>query len=177
MLKHSLRYSEAVSIKSYLTDSSIELYRALLYSHSGCVKEECSRLLVAVFSKECSSLFTQPACWLQLSAKQVHLAIKWPSSRNRALMSSYSCQQQLLQCQRQQCHIMSSIELYNTNIVAHKRIVLAICGCLRQLSDNLVRAHKELFIKWIYSHSGCVKNRALLAAKSSSVAIKCQNAV
>ena len=50
MLKHSLRYSEAVSIKSYLTDSSIELYRALLYSHSGCVKEECSRLLVAVFS-------------------------------------------------------------------------------------------------------------------------------
>ena len=29
----------------------------------------------------------------------------------------------------------------------------------------------------IYSHSGCVKNRALLAAKSSSVAIKCHLAV
>ena len=66
MLKHSLRYSEAVSIKSYLTDSSIELYRALLYSHSGCVKEECSRLLVAVFSWviELCSYLNQPACWL-----------------------------------------------------------------------------------------------------------------
>ena len=41
MLKHSLRYSEAVSIKSYLTDSSIELYRALLYSQqAGWLKSD-----------------------------------------------------------------------------------------------------------------------------------------
>ena len=76
MLKHSLRYSEAVSIKSYLTDSSIELYRALLYSHSGCVKEECSRLLVAVFSWviELCSYLNQPACWLYISPKSYQLA-------------------------------------------------------------------------------------------------------
>ena len=61
---------------------------AVYYSSTSCVKEECSRLLVAVFSKECSSLFTQPACWLYFHSISLNINNYWLKDSQKELFMS-----------------------------------------------------------------------------------------